>query len=120
MGGYCCEVSRRARAAASRSSVGSKPSGKPCPRLIAQRSTEIRDIASKIEVPASPNIGLTIGAPLSQSNLRGEDKAYKISRQSMDLPSRTAAGKAFSNFGERETDSSSAIAADFESSCRLA
>ncbi len=38
----------------------------------------------------------------------------------MDLPSRTAAGKAFSNFAERETDSSSAIAADFESSCRLA
>jgi hypothetical protein len=54
------------------SSVGSKPSGKPCPRLMAPRSTESRDIASKIDVPASPNIGLTIGAPLSQSNLWGE------------------------------------------------
>ena len=82
------------------------------PRLMAPRSTESRDIASKIDVPASPNIGLTIPLPFRNRIYGEKDKAYKIGGQSMDLPVRTAAGKAFSNFAVRETDSGSAVADD--------
>src|SRR5690606_26577218 len=56
-----------------------------------------------------------------RNRIHGEkDKAYKLSGQSMDLPVRTAAGKAFSNFAVRETDSGSTVANDFGSASRLA